>query len=659
MSPVAPPDPDAEVLASTRMEVRRQGLLSAARRLSVLMVASLPALLVVDVLLWSSVPVVRLQAWTIFGALLAIISLSLTGLRWGRLPLQPAEELRRSLVLLFGLPIALQWGGISFVIGPTDDHGAIVVTMSILVAATAVVAAVGAASLGVSLPVLAAVVVPNLVWFAIEYGLGSVPALLLGYGSLLTLAVGLLAQRELAQREVLIARFDELLRSVTRDRSHLSELNAELQYRATHDLLMGIPNRELLQAELEQALEAAEQDEGSGRVGLLFLDLDRFKFVNDTLGHQAGDALLVMVGARIEAALADENALVARVGGDELVVLMRRVESQDHLRAVADKLLGKFVDPFTIDGVELRAATSLGMAESVAGESADDLYRHADAALYVAKQQGRARAVYADDSLRNERNSRVKAELELRAALRCQEIEAWFQPEVDLMSGEIVAGEALARWRMGEEIAHAGTFIDVAQRAGLLEALMFDMLEQVATWRRRTGSDLSIGVNIATNDLPALLNAHADDPRRSLRNVRLEIAEPDVLGDLAGTKVLLQEIRSLGAEIILDDFGSGFSSLRMLSDLPIDGIKIDREYMARVENDVRVRRLVTSLAEFGRSCGIKVIAEGVETPSQAEFLMEIGIDRAQGRLYSPAVEPDVFDCLVGTGCLPTEPAARL
>ena len=544
-------------------------------------------------------------------------------------------------MVLFGLPIALQWGGISFVIGPTDDHGAIVVAMSILVAATAVVAAVGAASLGVTLPVLAAVVVPNLVWFAIEHGLGSVPALLLGYGSLLMLAVGLLAQRELAQREVLIARFDELLRAVTRD------------------LLMGIPNRELLQAELEQALEAAEHDEGSERVGLLFLDLDRFKFVNDTLGHQAGDALLVMVGARIEAALADENALVARVGGDELVVLMRRVESQGHLRAVADKLLGKFVDPFTIDGVELRVATSLGMAESVAGESADDLYRHADAALYVAKQQGRARAVYADESLRNERNSRVKAELELRAALRCQEIEAWFQPEVDLVSGEVVAGEALARWRMGEEITHAGTFIDVAQRAGLLEALMFDMLEQVATWRRRTGSDLSIGVNIATNDLPALLNAHADDPRRSLRNVRLEIAEPDVLGDLAGTKVLLQEIRSLGAEIILDDFGSGFSSLRMLSDLPIDGIKIDREYMARVENHVRVRRLVTSLAEFGRSCGIDVISEGVETPSQAEFLMEIGIDRAQGRLYSPAVEPDVFDCLVGTGCLPTEPAARL
>lgn len=477
------------------------------------------------------------------------------------------------------------------------------------------------------------------------------------YGMLVTAFAGVLAKRELAERGWLIARSDQLLDEVHLERANLAALNEELEYRATHDLLMGIPNRGLLQTELKAALEASSRY--GGHVGLLFLDLDHFKFVNDTLGHAAGDELLKAVGARIQHELAGDNAVVARVGGDELVVLMRCLNSVDHLGLVAARLLAVFDDPFVIDGVELSVGSSIGMAASGSGETADELYRHADAALYEAKEQGRGRAVFADRVLRSQRESRIRTELALRTALRTDQIEAWYQPEVDLVSGEVVAAEALARWRTGEGIEIASSFIGVARRAGMLEQLMVVMAEQVWAWRRANQAQLPTALNVSAKHLPTLLMLHEADPiARPFLGLRLEIAETDIIRDFDGARVLLDRVRALGAQIMLDDFGTGFSSLRMLSDLPIDGIKIDRTYVARLETDKRVRGLVTSLAEFGRSCDISVVAEGVETPKQAEFLMQVGIDRAQGFLYSSAIEPDAFTDLLRVGHTINELAGR-
>lgn len=492
---------------------------------------------------------------------------------------------------------------------------------------------------------------------------------LTAYGASVAGTIGRLTQREVAEREALIERAEQLLSTLTRDRQHLSALNAELHYRATHDMLMGIPNRDLLHSELESALEGSEAHHQATEchrpVGLLFLDLDRFKVVNDSMGHQAGDALLVMVGERIKAALSDENALVARVGGDELVVLIRQVETETHMRQVAEKLLAKFNDPFSIEGVALTVGSSIGMAESVVGECADDLYRHADAALYMAKEQGRGRAVFADEILRNQRNARISTEQALRDALANQKIEAWIQPEVDLVSGDVLAGEALARWRLGpdrngdEEVAEAGLFIESAERAGLLEPLMFEMFRQVWDWRDAGAKSVPIGVNVSAHHLGALLHFQVCNPAAHLLDgIRLEIAETDLIRDFDGTIEMLHRAREGGAQVILDDFGTGVSQLRMLSDLPIDGFKIDRSYVTRLEQDERVRRLVTSLAEFGRGCDMTVIAEGVETPRQTEFLLQIGIDRGQGLMYSPAVEPTRFDQLVDMGCHPSDALHR-
>jgi predicted signal transduction protein with EAL and GGDEF domain len=342
--------------------------------------------------------------------------------------------------------------------------------------------------------------------------------------------------------------------------------------------------------------------------------------------------------------------LLARVGGDELVVLLRSLTSVDHLSSVADRLLAMFVDPFTIDGVELRIGTSIGMAVAVAGETADELYRHADAALYEAKARGRGQAVLADADLRAKRDARVRTEMALREALANDQIEAWFQPEVDMVTGEVIAAEVLARWRTDNGVEIASSFIDIARRAGMLEQLMIKMAGQVWAWRRLSGSNLPVALNVSAAHLPSLLAMHEEDQiARPFVGMRLEIAETDIIHDFDGVRTILNRLRELGAEIMLDDFGAGYSSLQMLSDLPIDGIKIDRSYVARIETDWRVRNLVTSLAEFARSTNMIVVVEGVETSRQADFLTKIGIDRGQGFLFSKAIDADEFAILLNNG----------
>lgn len=439
--------------------------------------------------------------------------------------------------------------------------------------------------------------------------------------------------------------------------SNLASLNEELRYRATHDLLMAVPNRDQLQVELSQALAASNGR--PGRVGLLFLDLDRFKFVNDSMGHAAGDELLKAVGLRIQNELSQEDAVLARVGGDELVVLMRSLGSPADLKSIAQRLLAKFDDPFTIDGVALSVGTSIGMAASVSDETADSLYRHADAALYEAKERGRAQAVFADNDLRAKRDARVRTELALRMALANHRLEAWLQPEVDLVTGDIIAAEALARWRTNDSVQIASSFVGVARRAGMLEDLMVEMATQLWVWRKLSGSNLPVALNVSAAHLGSLLALHHQDPlNRPLIGMRLEIAETDIIYDFAGVRETMGELRALGAQIMLDDFGTGFSSIQMLSDLPIDGIKIDRSYVARVGSDERVRNLVTSLADFARSTDMIVVAEGIETPRQAEFLTSIGIDRGQGFLFSEAIDVDDFASLIEAGPLASNLADR-
>lgn len=560
------------------------------------------------------------------------------------------RQLRLTLVWVVAVPMGFHWGALGLAIEPRTLAEELPIVLLIFISALAPLALLGSGYLPAFVASAALVSLPNYLWFADMNGFGSVSSLTLFYGLVIASVGAVLSRRALFDREALVLRTQRLVDRVQTEQTNLAALNAELRYRATHDLLMGIPNRDLLQTELEAAIaQSARSDQADQSVGLLFLDLDHFKFVNDTMGHATGDALLEAVGDRIRNCLSNDDALVARVGGDELVVLVRNASSEAALVNVAQRLAQLFDNPFVIDSVELQVGVSIGVAASREHERAEQLYRHADAALYEAKEAGRGKIVLADDTLRARRDARIRTELALRRALLDGDIAAWFQPEVDLVSGRIVACEALARWTTRDGIAVAGDFIGVARRSGLLEQLTLQIFDDICSWRARYGYDLPIAFNCSVADLPALLMRQARRRDSRMDGLRIEIAETDIIHDFERAAHVLGQARDLGAHIMVDDFGTGFSSLRMLTDLPIDGIKIDRSYVARLETDRRVQSLVAGLADHGRNLDLNVVAEGIEIPTHAEALLGLGIDRAQGFLFSKAVHPAEFAELCALG----------
>lgn len=619
----------------------REGMATVATERMVLMLAfAVPTLyLVAAMTMLAYAEPARLGIWLVGSILIVATS-------WLRLSrgLKAGDDARhpRSLFFTFAVPVGFTWGVLPLVKLSPGAGGATVCALVVSIAALAMVLAATHASYPAFAAGLVLAVTPNLAAAVLADEVHLAPVLVLAYTMPVGIATAVLARRSHSHRIALAVRSRRLVQELAADRIALEKANAQLVHRATHDRLMGIPNRELLQVRLEEALAEASSGE---RVGLLFLDLDRFKYVNDSMGHSAGDDLLRAAGTRMERALLDvPGALVARVGGDEFVVLVPAIRTEVELARVADLLLAVFNQPFVVDGMKLRVATSIGMALSGSGDTSDGLYRLADAALYEAKERGRNQAVMADVALRSVRAARITTELAFRSALHEGAIRAWYQPEIDLLTGDIVAAEALARWVSDDGVIMADAFITAAHRAGLTEALMVHMVDQVWSWHEGDHRHLEVGINVSAAHIRSLLRwkVHAEG-ERPLAGVRLEIPETDIISDFDRARDVLQEARDLGALVILDDFGTGYSSLRMLSDLPIDGIKIDRSYVDRLVTDHRVRELVTALAEFGRRTGVLVIAEGVETPEQADFLMQVGITRAQGFLFAPALAPAEFE----------------
>jgi len=640
------PDPSFVEIAEQRAE--RSSLEVAVQRLVFFLVASVPSFVIIAIMLGPSALSPQFETWLRTSTAIAVLAVGAVAIAWPKHRQLSNGSLAGFAIGACALPIALPWSLVSLVVGPLTANQGLLVSVAVLVIASAAVITLGPLHRWVTVSLVGLITVPNVLVLAIEFGLVSLPTTLLFYGMVLATAGSFMTRRSNTARERLLVRTETLLHTVDSERANLAELNAELEHRATHDLLMGIPNRFLFRKELSRALHPSQE---YTNVGLLFCDLDRFKYVNDTFGHQAGDQLLIAVGKRIQSAISDEDAMVARVGGDELVVLMRKLEGPDHLDGVAAKLLAKFSDSFSIDGNELNIAASIGAAQALAGVAPDELIAHADAALYEAKQRGRNQAVRADQALRARRSVWSRSERKLRTAIDHHDVEGWLKPEVDLITGEVVAAEAVAHWRVDGEVETAESFIEVARKGGLLEPLMFSMVDQIWAWRMRSGSTVPVGLNVTIANLAALIDAQdVSTSSRPLEGLRLEIAEPDIVSDIDYIVEVLQSARALGAEVFVDNFGRGNSSLRTLADLPLDGVKIAQTMIDRVETDVRVRQLVTLLAEFGRECGVAVVAEGVENGTQADFLARVGIDRALGRLFSPALETDDFDLACELGC---------
>lgn len=441
-----------------------------------------------------------------------------------------------------------------------------------------------------------------------------------------------------------------------RDVTERVRTEALIEHQAYHDALTGLPNRLLLQDHLELAL--AQRQRGGDPFAVLFLDIDRFKPVNDTLGHAVGDRLLRAAGERLRGATRAGDT-VARVGGDEFVLLLSSL-AKEHVAAVAQKVLEALAEPFHIDGNPIFVTTSIGIAVAPGdGDDAATLLKNADNALYRAKDLGRNNYQFCTPALNTAVRERVAMESGLRRALEAEQFRVYYQPQVDLATREIVGLEALLRWdRPGRGIVTAGRFIPVAEDSRIIVPIGAWVLNAAchfgAALNARAGRDLRVAVNLsarqfATSDLTKTVeNALLGSGLRP-DLLELEITESVAMSDVELTIATLQKFRALGAAIVLDDFGMGHSSLAYLKRFPIDALKIDRSFTREIPGSHADAALVQAIIRMARSLSLRVIAEGVEREEQAAYLAAEGCPVAQGFLFYRALPPSEAEAVVTRG----------
>jgi diguanylate cyclase (GGDEF)-like protein/PAS domain S-box-containing protein len=408
----------------------------------------------------------------------------------------------------------------------------------------------------------------------------------------------------------------------------------ELAHRATHDELTGLPNRRLLAEHLHRAIAAS--DGPGGRVAALFVDVDHFKLVNDSYGHEAGDQVLIQLAQRLRGAVR-ECDFVARFAGDEFVVLCPEVPGEIHAVGLAERVLDACEAPFDVGGRLAQLSVSVGIAIAGDPRGTSDLLHDADAALLEAKTQGRAQLAVFSRTLRTRAARRLEMQHALRTAIHRDGIDLAYQPIVDLVTGAPVGVEALARWGWEGEAVAPDEFISLAEDSGLIVALGARVLERAGAdalvWSAR-GIRLPMSVNVSALQLgPGLV----EQVRRMLgrtglppEQLCLEVTETAIMADRARALEALLSLRGLGVRLAIDDFGTGMSSLSYLSELPVDTVKVDRSFVDGLGRSDGNERIVGAVMALGGAVGFEVIAEGVETEAQASRLRELGCTRAQG-----------------------------
>jgi diguanylate cyclase (GGDEF)-like protein/PAS domain S-box-containing protein len=424
---------------------------------------------------------------------------------------------------------------------------------------------------------------------------------------------------------------------------------AELTHQALHDALTGLPNRALFLDRLTQAL-ARGRRRGTG-VGVLFLDLDRFKVVNDSLGHSAGDRLLIDVATRLSDGLRPSDTL-ARFGGDELTVLCEDLNGQEDAQLVAERLLERFGEPFVLSEGEVFLDASIGIALSPkGGERPEDLIRDADAAMYRAKERGKARVEIFDDDMRRVARERLATESALRRALDRGELRIFYQSIVDLATLRVEGFEALVRWEHPQRgLLGPAAFVELAEEIGLIGRIDRWVLEQgcrqLGRWQLATGrSDLALSVNLSPRQLvqPDLVPVVGE--ALSAGGVRpgqlvIEITERTVMEVGQATADTLDALKGLGVRLAIDDFGTGYSSLAHLRSFPVDVLKIDRGFTADLGHEGREGTIAAAILSLGRALGLRTVAEGIERLDQLEALLALGCPLGQGYHFSRPLPAD-------------------
>lgn len=438
------------------------------------------------------------------------------------------------------------------------------------------------------------------------------------------------------------------------DTTQVRETQQQLKFMASFDALTGLPNRHQLNLRLTRALTDSQQKKQ--RVAILFLDLDRFKYVNDTAGHAAGDSLLRDVAKRLSSCIRTTD-LLARLGGDEFVIVAENVEDVQYLRDLSERVLARMRDPFIIDGNEYYLGTSIGISISPHdGLDASTLMLCADSAMYHAKESGRNNYQFFTTELNTRAQHRYTLETNLRRALTEQEFLVYYQPKISLQTSRIVGAEALIRWQMpGQGLIPPNEFIPISEEIGLILPIGRWVLEQVCQqtkyWRDNLVPDLVVSVNISPRqfqdvtlcDFIAATLQKSGLPPSALQ---LEITEGLLMGEIDRLLPMFNAIKALGVSISLDDFGTGFSSLSYLQRFPIDNLKIDRSFISKIPENQDSVVLTHAIIAMANALGMSITAEGVENAEQMFFLTDSGCQEMQGYYFSKPLPVEQFEKLL-------------
>ena len=445
--------------------------------------------------------------------------------------------------------------------------------------------------------------------------------------------------------------------AVISDISERKAAEEHMAYMAQHDFLTDLPNRMLLHDRLTQAIAHAEREQR--KVAVMFLDLDRFKIINDTLGHLIGDKLLKIVADRI-GNVARASDTVSRLGGDEFAIMLTHITDANDIATIAVKLLAAIAGPCVIDGNEIEVTTSIGISVFPEdGNDSESLIAHADAAMYQAKGSGRNNYQFFTHEMNQRTLERMAIKNKLSHALERNELFLCYQPQVDLQSNRIIGAEALVRWH---HPLHGNVmpvqFISVAEENGLIppigEWVLREACRQNQEWRKLGLMEITMAVNLSVvqfrqKNLGEVIKNILHESALAPSGLEIEITESILMQDAEAAILLLEDIKTMGLKLSVDDFGTGYSSLSYLKRLPIDKFKIDQSFVRDLATDTDDAVIVSAIISMAHSLGLKVIAEGVETAEQLAFLKQQGCDEIQGYYFSQPVSAGEFTKLLSSG----------
>jgi diguanylate cyclase (GGDEF)-like protein/PAS domain S-box-containing protein len=442
------------------------------------------------------------------------------------------------------------------------------------------------------------------------------------------------------------------------DITELKEAERQIYHQAFHDTLTGLPNRALFMEHLNMAVKRSKRRD-EYRFAVLYLDIDRFKLVNDSLGHSVGDRLISAFADRIQESLRDIDTL-GRFGGDEFVILLEDIENSEYASGVADRLQQELKRPFMVEGKEVFAPASFGVVLNTRDyEEAEDIIRDADAAMYHAKENGKAQYKIFDKTLHKKALHLLERETDLRKAIQRDEFENHYQPIVDLRTSSLVGFEALIRWNHPQlGLIYPGSFISIAEETGLIvpmtQLIAQRACDDLCQWQDQLQDELKLTMNINLSSKHFLSPTLLEDIKKILNTtgmppdqLKLEITETALMEDADETIRLVHRLKDLGLKLVIDDFGTGYSSLSYLQRLPIDTLKVDRSFVSRITSEPDGNRnIVEAIISLAHRLEMVVVAEGVETEEQLAILREMNCQFGQGYLFSKPLSKPKADQLI-------------